>query len=99
MPNCFQLTRKGEREPATLVSVDEAICAHLGCRVDPVRYAHEWYDSIGFALAMGDTFDKIRNSYIKNDYYRPEYKAVMVKIVDFLEANYTTSAWAEIGRR
>lgn len=59
MPNCFQLTPKGATEPATLAAVDEGICALFGVPVHPVKYIFGWYDSIGFALAMGWTWERI----------------------------------------
>ncbi len=56
MPNCFNLTKRGETTPSKLGDVD-AICQHLGT--------------------------------LKGD---------MLKVLSFLEAEYTSDAWAEIGR-
>ena len=93
MPNCFCLYPKGTTEATTLVSVDEAICKHMG-----------WFDCIGFRVACGKSFSDIRAEFTgyvnENDRdaeYR-EYYLDMLKILDFLEANYTTDCWAEIGK-
>lgn len=53
MPNCFQLFRKGEKEAATLSSVDKAICDHFKEDCDPKYYYKGWFDAIGFSIAMG----------------------------------------------
>ena len=92
MTVCFQLTKKGETEPSTLVKVDEAICAHFGWPVHPQDYVYGWFDSIGFMLAMGDSWDKIRVELRLGSWnFQDERQA----IVDFLEANYTTGSWWE----
>lgn len=90
MPNCFALTRKGCNEPESLIAVDEAICAHLGVEIHPVNYVDGWYDSVGFMLAMGRNWQQIREAGFSGKN--------LPKIIDFLEANYISSAWAEIGR-
>jgi hypothetical protein len=93
MPNCFQLTKKGESEPTSLVKVDEEICAHLGREVHPKWWCCGWYDIIGFSLAMGDDFAKIRGWLEANNFSED-----MIKILDYLEANYTASSWYETKR-
>ena len=91
MPNCFSLTKKGDSKPATLTSVDEAICALLGEPVHELNWCHQWFDSVGFGLAVGRTFADMRDTFADC----PD----LLKIIDFLEANYTPDAWAEIGKR
>lgn len=85
MPNCFELIRKGETEPSTLISVDIAICEHLDMPVDPKRYADSWYDIIGLGLACGKTLAEI--AAIEADY------PTTVKICDFLAENYTVNTF------
>lgn len=85
MPACFQLTRKGESEPSTLNSVDEAIANHLGIAVHPTKWCVGWYDTIGFSLACGKSFADLREI-DKDD---KEY----LSIINFLDENYTTNAF------
>lgn len=91
MPNCFTLTKKGEDRPATLNSVDEAICEFLGRPVHEINWVCGWYDSIGLGFACGTSFERMRELF-------SEYPDLL-KILGFLEENYTVNAWAEIGRR
>lgn len=101
MPNCFQLTRKGDTHPSPLVLIDDLMCEHFGVDPDPVKYYYGWYDCIGFRLAMGKTFAEIIEQF--NEYIAEsrssEYYVVMIEIAKWLDANYTTDAWREIGRR
>lgn len=90
MPNCFQLTRKGNQGPETLANIDKEICALLGQPVDPVLYCVSWFDTIGFGLACGNDWNKLREVY--EDF--PE----LLKVIDYLETNYTFDAWYEMKR-
>ncbi len=85
MPNCFSLTRKGESEPMKLQDVDTLIAAHVGEVCDPVRWCRGWYDTIGFGLAMGETFSSLRAEYFNH----PD----LLPVIDFLAENFTTAAW------
>jgi hypothetical protein len=79
-----------------LVEVDNRICEHLGETPDEVKYAHYWYDIIGFKLALGRNWDDIRKDFAENVAESPQYAdeyAILGKIVDFLEANYDTNAF------
>jgi TorA maturation chaperone TorD len=104
MPNCFQLTRKGDTHPSPLVLIDDLICEHFGVEPDPVTYFNSWYDSIGFKLAMGKSLTEIVNYYHReyelckgND--PSDYWQTQLKIAQWLEENYIPDTWAEIGRR
>lgn len=99
MPNCFQLTKKGNNEPSMLQDVDKAICDYFNVLCDEKCWYHDWFGSIGFSIALGSSFDKLRQCY---DGYcligTPEeikYWGRMREIVDFLDREYTTTAWAE----
>ena len=87
MAACFSLTKRGETTPASLVSVDEAICAHVGRQPDPQKYVWDWFDYVGFPLAVGRSWADIREQC--EDF--PE----LLQIIDFLEANYLPNAWAQ----
>lgn len=89
MPACFQLTRKGEREPAILQSVDNAMREHFGAEPSETAWYERWYDTIGLGLALGHSFERLKTEFFPN-------KAA---IIDWLEANYTTDAWHEVGKR
>jgi hypothetical protein len=102
MPNCFQLISKATGEPTAFAEIDVALCALLGAPVDPVNYVLGWYDTIGFRCALGDSFDTMREEFADNrdnPQYKPLFWSRMLQCVDYLDAHYTTSAWAEIGKR
>ena len=82
MPNCFQLLRNGT--PVNLVDVDKEMCKAFGAECDPDKWYRSWYNIIGFGLALGRTWDDLR-----------EIDPEDVDVVDWLEANYTVKAWAE----
>jgi hypothetical protein len=96
MPNCYTLTPIGATEPEKLTTVDEKICAHFGATPDPVHYFHNWEANIGLMLAVGKTFPEIKKVCLDEG---SDFGNRMALIADWLEANYTPDAWAEIGRR
>jgi hypothetical protein len=100
MPNCFQLTRKGDTHPSPLVLIDDLICEHFGVEPDPVKYLAGWYDSIGLKLAMGQSFPQIIASYkeYEEKYPNDSWPRTLGAIAVWLDANYTTDSWAEVGR-
>lgn len=61
MPNCFQLIRKSQPEagPVVLTEVDEELCRHFGVSIHPYCWYENWYDIIGFRLALGRSFAEI----------------------------------------
>ncbi len=85
MPNCIQFTKKGEVVPAKLAEVDEAICKHVGVKADPDLWYISWFNVIGFMLAVGMTWEKVRG-----DVHGP-----MLVVTDFLEMNYNVRVWSE----
>jgi hypothetical protein len=104
MPNCFDLTRKGFNSPATLESVDRALCQYFELEYSERRYVYGWFDDIGFALACGKTFAEIidRNQgYLEKEPNGPysEHERMMVRFAAYLNEHYIANSWAEIGRR
>jgi len=96
MANYFQLFKKGSDLAEELNSVDEAICAHLGKQVHPEKYCCGWFDTIGYLIASGRPLggDELR---IKvNEWYEhsEEKLQVALKILTFLEENYTSTRWS-----
>lgn len=99
MPNCFHLVRKGTTEAALLIKIDEEICELLGVPVHPKFWCLEWFDIIGFGIATGKSLgsQELRNfvaSFIMTD----EGPERLLKILTYLEENYTSNAWVEIGK-
>lgn len=92
MPNCFQLIRKTEPDKSVvkLQQIDEEICAHMEVPVDPDEWVGNWYNTIGFCLAMGKDFAWIRERAVDEQ---------ELKIINFLDANFIPDAWTEIGRQ
>jgi hypothetical protein len=88
MPNCYRLISKVDGQVADFIAVDEAMCKHFGVEPHPKFWYWNWENVEGLACALGKDWDWQRAN-------MPERK----EIIDFLEANYTVDAWAEIGRR
>lgn len=89
MPVCFQLTRIGDSKPASLVSIDNAICQHFGVNAHEKQYYRHWYDTIGLMLALGHSFhDVIDRLWEYEDYER-------LPIAAWLAEHYTPDAWRE----
>ena len=100
MPNCFQLTRKGDTHPSPLVLIDDLMCEHFNVDPDPVTYFCGWYDSIGLKLSLGQRFPEIIDRYkqLMRQYPDSRYYHEMLLIAEWLDANYTPDSWAEVGR-
>lgn len=80
MAACFCLVKIGETEPAVLQDVDNDMAP--GVEPDPRNW--NWYNEVGFRLALGWSLDKIAQEY-------PEWASVC----DWLAANYTSDAWRD----
>lgn len=83
MPNCFSLTKVGTRQPESLQKVDDDMRRHFGAPADPDRWYKGWYDTIGFAIAMGKQVDWIR-----------ENMSGLNEVTDWLAGHYEWNAWA-----
>ncbi len=95
MPNCIRFYPKSApTEAITLIQLDENICVHLGVEVHPVRYVEGWFDDIAFYGALGKSYEEIRKILIE-DYCGHENCATLLKILDYLEANYTMDSYYE----
>lgn len=109
MANRFSLTRKADINagPVPLQQIDNEMCEHFGIIPDPGKYYHQWVDTIGLALAGAQSFDEIikdcneaieEQSKIAN----PEginYWITKLKVAEYLNSNYVSDTWAEIGTR
>ena len=101
MPNCFQLRKKGEKEPSTFYSIDEALCAHLGVKPQTTRWYANWRNSIGLGLACGWTLDSPemlaeceRQDVIERE-IDPDRPELLVLVLKFLQEYYASDAWYE----
>ena len=87
-PNFIQFINKQTGNADSFPKIDDQICAFLGVKPDPDQYYLGWYDTIAFLAAMGKTFDQIREDrYVAS-------QPVLLRILDWLDARYTPSAWA-----
>jgi hypothetical protein len=104
MPNCFSLTRKTDKEagPVALQQIDNELCEHFNVGPDPEMYCHQWVDTIGFALATGQTFTAIIRECHANVAEYPddnEYYRRKLAVAEYLNEHFVSLAWAEMGGR
>jgi hypothetical protein len=102
MPICFQLYDKSKPEegPVSLSKVDEEMCEHFQVPCDPIKYLGGWFDCIGFRLALGKTFEEIReqiDGYLAADKQHQdgyvEFYENMLLMLSYLEERYTPNAF------
>lgn len=103
MPNCFCLTPIGAAEPEKLQSIDDKMRLHFGAPPNADHWFLGWYNYIGFLTAMGKDWlwfeQDIDGSILcAKDAEEIAYWSAMRDVLDWLRQNYTSSAWAEIGR-
>ena len=106
MPNCFQLTKKGESEPTPLSKIDEELCHLVGIEVHPTRYVLGWFDSIGWWIAVrGHDLGTEEIWQDFNEWFEPgkteESKLLfqhMKNMLDYLNENYSSRGWVQIGK-
>lgn len=104
MPNYFSLTRKSEPEkgPVNLLEIDGEMCKHFDVPYHPKLWYHYWHDTIGFALATGDTFETLRKKMLKQiEETTEEFKewdTRTLQIINWLDENFTSDAYARIGK-
>lgn len=90
MPNYFTLTKKGEEKYSSFFDIDTEMREAFGEPSSETVWLDGWYDVIGLGLAMGYSWDKMRE-YLKGD--------MTLKILDYLEKNYDANAWSQVGGR
>ena len=100
MAHCFTLTRKGESKPASLQGIDDEMRIEFGEEPDKKRWLWGWYNVVGFGLAMGRDWTQLREQFAEDsaeDEESVEFCCSMLRVIDWLEANYVPNAWAERG--
>ena len=101
MPACFQLIKRSDEAagPVRLTVIDEELCQHFGVPVDPVKYMGDWYDMIGFRLAIGKSFAEIREEFLE---HIEEFRAIgrealfyedALRILEYLETNFLSNSF------
>lgn len=104
----FQLFDKETNTAQSLSLVDERICKEvLDTPVHEKLYgggyqtdnAFNWFDSIGFQLATGKTYDEVLAHYEGQPEYWGKEMPVIRKVVEFLRANYNTNSFVTWGSR
>jgi len=104
MANNFQLFPKGSNTAARLFDIDEEICTKvLNVPVDAKNYggAHsknsfDWFNTIGYLIASGRKLgsEELRlkvAEWTEND-------PIGVKVLQYLEDNYTSNSFITIGK-
>jgi hypothetical protein len=105
MPVTFSLYPRGASVRASLNEVDRLMCEHFGFEPDSKQYLCGWFDSIGFYLALGRTFETIRTDYearLEKSKIKPElpndvdFYSSTLAILEWLEANYSPTSGHEM---
>jgi hypothetical protein len=91
----FMLSRKtdSDRKPVRFVEIDEEMCAHFGVAVHETSYYCGWYDWIGDRIAVGQSFEKMREDIRAVTTLSAADLQRTLEIIDFLDARFTTDAW------
>lgn len=100
MPNCFSLFRRTDGKAEVLNEVDRKMCEHFKVPCDPDKWYMDWYNITGFAVACGrdlPTQIAVGKAWISQS-PADEHAVKYLALVEWLHANYTTEAWAEIGK-
>jgi len=85
MPNCFQLTKKGESEPSKLEEIDNELWLKFeGSIPEPNdRWWANWYNIVGLPLACGKSFNEIAL----------EAEGELLEAINYLDKNYEVRSW------
>lgn len=88
MPNCFSLTRKGEKEPRELYKIDDDLWfLFTGAIPKPNdRWYKNWYNIIGLRLACGHSLKEIADE-------MREEEDELADVAEFLYTNYISNSW------
>jgi len=79
----FQMFPLGSTDAESFQDIDDKMCAHFGVPPDPKWYYKGWYDTIGFALAMGKSWDWMREHYSEG----------LHPVIEYLETRYRAENW------
>jgi hypothetical protein len=93
MPNCFQLTKKGETGPMKLQQVDDLMRAEFGEPPSDTEWCFGWYDGIGLMMALGH--NEARCKELIDDWYEnsPRREALQ-RVNEWLWREFTVDSWS-----
>lgn len=99
MSNCFQLLDKQSNEPVSLSMVDEQICTQVyKTQPHPKWYGGDvfnWFDSIGFQIAMGKSLAQCREYYNSNPLWSEEL-VYIIPALDYIEQNWNARSFYSV---
>jgi len=101
MARCIQFISNETQEPISLNALDTKICALIGVEESTSRYggigenAYPWFHVIGGQIAEGAALNsqELRSAVEKWHNYCPEARDNGVKILNFLEENFTSRSF------
>ena len=86
MPNCFTLTPKGEKAPASFQEIDNKLREHFHQPPSDTEWLWGWYDTIGLARACGKYWEWIKNMLQDEN---------LTAVANWLEGRYDVDSWRE----
>jgi hypothetical protein len=99
MPACFQLIDRQTGQPAIFQQIDDKMRESFGAPPNDKEYMNGWYDSIGFRLALGKTWNDIRDEFeleYRSDVNSGRERSIyprLISITNWLEDHYESSSW------
>jgi uncharacterized NAD-dependent epimerase/dehydratase family protein len=86
-----------------LQEIDSEMCTVFGVAPDPGKYYHQWVDTIGLALARGQSFDDVIKDCIEGIEAQSKianedgvnYWTIKLKIAEYLKKNFISAALDE----
>ena len=94
MPNCYSLAPKADsgapdlRGNKQFIAIDEHMCEHFGVTPHEERWYLDWENRVGLSLAVGRTWDDLRNDQRVDD-------EDFLDVLDYLEGHYEVECWAQ----
>lgn len=92
----FKLISKKSSKAVDLDYVDKEIYNLLGYAHDDTKWCKltsifingvDWYNIIGLALSLGDTYDKIERDFVHST-NKSEFEDNIYKVIEYLKSNY-----------
>lgn len=97
MPEVIRFLRKSTGEPVGFVAIDDEMRLAFGEPASPAgeggEWLYNWYNSIGYALAIASRFGKGKPMEEVTEQYKDS--ELGTKVMKFLNDNYTFNSWRE----
>jgi hypothetical protein len=102
----FQLLCRTTGKATSFNLIDEQLCAAFAQPVDDDKYLCDWYNSIGWRVATGNSLDQVRTIFIgyiveaisKGDQRQVTGYTDLIALLNWLTQNYTTDSWTTVGK-